>query len=148
MKYLIYFFIVIALAGCKEEDAALRFTQITNSNPAGIIVDYFSPDPLHCAKSYEIRANAQGGRLVLKCTNHDDIIVVESSLAGGTYTDIDGAYSVSYAKNEITIVFSKKTETDADTKAYYSHINIIGAEDRGDLQTNITIIRLFDDIEP
>ncbi|MDE5684531.1 MAG: hypothetical protein K2I39_10045 [Muribaculaceae bacterium] len=73
---------------------------------------------------------------------------MESSLAGGTYTDIDGAYSVSYAKNEITIVFSKKTETDADTKAYYSHINIIGAEDRGDLQTNITIIRLFDDIEP
>ena len=60
MKYLIYFFIVIALAGCKEEEAALRFTQIPNSNPAGIKIDYFSPDPLHCAKSYEIRANSQG----------------------------------------------------------------------------------------
>ena len=148
MKYLIYFFIAIALIGCKEEEAALRFTQVSNSNPAGIKVDYFSPDPLHCAKSYEIRANSQGGILKLQCTNLPDITVVESFLAGGTYTNTESEYSVSYNKNEITIVFSKKTEADGETKAYYSHINVVGAEDRGDLQTNITIIRLFDDIEP
>ena len=85
MKYLVYILIAITLAACKEEEADLRFTTESNSNPAGIVVDYFSPDPLHCSKSYEIRANEQAGRLVLKCTNQPGIIVVESSLAGGTY---------------------------------------------------------------
>lgn len=146
MKYLVYILIAITLAACTEEEADLRFTTESNSNPAGIVVDYFSPDPLHCSKSYEIKANEQGGRLVLKCTNQPDIIVAESTLAGGTYTNEESAYSVSYSKNEITFVFTPLDET--ESKVAYSHINVIGAGDRGDLKTGITIIRFFENTTP
>lgn len=76
-KCLIYLVLAVAafvMWGCEEEDALLRFTVKNVSDPNNVEMDYHSPDPLHCAKSYYILANGNASELTIRCTNADAIL--------------------------------------------------------------------------
>lgn len=75
-------FICLIFNACEEEESPIRFSEETNTNPANIDIQYYSVDPLHQPKEYDITAKYKEGELVLKCDNQTNIYI--SPLEGQT----------------------------------------------------------------
>lgn len=69
----------ILFCGCEEEEADLRFSKVSVSDPTNVKIEYYSVDPLHCSKSYFITANSCVSELTIKCTNAQSISLAHAT---------------------------------------------------------------------
>lgn len=146
--YLLLF--AYALTSCEEKDAPLRFSTESISNSDNVSIEYYSPDPLHCDKSYHITADYEANELTLQCKNANNIYIANKDAESPSfYYSTEGQWSAEMIKpNTVKITFEKiDYEPDPDNISYagkFDYLSLAADTKKSRLQTAIDIKRFPD----
>lgn len=126
-------FIIIALAGCQEEDSAIRLAVVSNSNPEQISWDYYSIDPQCLPQQYFLCASDAAGDIELACKNYSQLAVEAK------YSQNDSLFTVSVDNNQVKIHLNAIDSTDYRA----GWIRLVAMDDSENVRTTITIERFY-----
>lgn len=137
--------------GCEEEEAQLRFSKESVSDPSNVKIEYYSPDPLHCPKQYSIYANSAASELVLKCTNAKSIYL--TYWPNDRYRCAEGYWTATLVDNRtIKITFDEvddNLEFDSDDSTFSSDYLIVQSQTKKEtLRDYIEICRSLKSRDP
>lgn len=149
--------LAFAFTACEEEESELRFSTESISNPDNIQIEYYSPDPMHCPKTYSVTANSEAGELTLKCIDADAIYIANElyyydpdSYPPSSFTCTEGRWTAELVSPNTVTITLDKIEYDPDASPTVSSYALALAANtkKGKLSTGIYITRLLNSSQP
>ncbi len=137
--------LTLSLNSCREEEADLIFSY-TVSNPENAKVIYESPDPLHCPKAYEIRANYEPCEITLKCKNAKNLYINNDPTSPNAYHNPHLNWTAVVINSTTIKIFlyempPKLDPEKTDYRDYTSYLSIYSNTKKDPLSDCITIER-------